>query len=150
MNIINLKDLEIRLSENYVSEKEGFQYLLANWLVFGMIAFGAVDKNYDNPGVMLMLLVIPSMGLLIGYFANQKGDGKDFLKRFIAVHWILGIRFFALLIAGIVLLDLLTDPINSEAIRGWISGLFCIAIGVGFYYSLSRTLRKIANWNRFP
>lgn len=148
MNIINLKDLKVRLSENRVSEKEGFSYLLANWLVFGMIAFGAVDKNYDNPGVMLMLLVIPSIGLLIGYLANQKGDGRDFLKRFIAVHWILGLRFFVLLLGGMFLMSYLVSHINNEAFKGWTIGLFCMTVGISFYYTLSRTLRKIATWNK--
>lgn len=147
MNLINLKDLQIRLSENLVSEREAFQYLLANWLLFGMIAFGAVDKNHDNPGVMLMLLLIPSFGLLIAYFANKTGDGQDFLKRFIAIHWILGLRFLAILIAGMFFTVYLISSFNNQILKNWIIGLFCISVGIGFYISLARAIRGISKFH---
>jgi len=144
MNWFNLKDLEKRLAENNVSDKEGFYYLLANWIVFGSISFAAITEQYGNPGVMVILIVIPVVSLTLGFIVNQKGDGKDFLKRFISVHFLVGIRIivFAILIG--LPIDLLGSYI-LKVIRHILFGSFIAAAVIAYYWFLARSIKRISH-----
>ncbi len=145
MNWFNLKDLEKRLAENNVSDKEGFRYLLANWIVFGSLSFAAVTEQYGNPGVMVMLLAVPVISLIIGFKANQKGDGKDFLKRFISVNFVIGIQFIVFTILFAIPVGLLGSFISNVIIRHFLFGGFISASGITYYWYLARSIKKISS-----
>jgi hypothetical protein len=145
MNWFNLKDLEKRLAENNVSDKEGFYFLLANWIVFGSFSFAAVTEQYGNPGVMVMLLAIPVISLVIGFKANQKGDGKDFLKRFISLHFVIGIRIIVFIILLALPVGLLGSFISNVMIRQFLFGGFIATAGIIYYWYLARSIKNISS-----
>jgi hypothetical protein len=144
MNWIDLKDLEKRLAENSVSDKEGFRYLLANWILFGSLSFAAVTEQYGNPGVMVILLLIPVISLIIGYRANQKGDGKEFLKRFISVHFVAGIRIIVIAILLSIPAGLLGSVIPEGITRRLLFGTIILTTGISYYWIMAGSIKKIS------
>lgn len=144
MNWLNLKDLKTRLSKGEISEKDGFHYLLANFLVFGTSAFLTLYESYDDPGVLVVFILLPVIGLVLSFNANQKGDGKDFLKRFISLHFVVGIRFYLIAILFVAIMALVLPYISSAVAKGFILGGGIVAIGVGFYSTLSRSIKQVS------
>lgn len=144
--MLNLKKTERKLTESIMTQKEQFWYLFANWAIFGFLSFIVVDKNYDNPGVLVMLTILPLIGLVSCYRANIKGDGKQFLSRFISLHFVVGIRFLALILVTMLSANLFVEyiQIENEAIKGFsIGGLFLFLL-IGFYRSLYSAMKRIA------
>lgn len=104
MNWFNLRDLENRLIESEVSDKEGFYYLLANLILFGLASYGTVESY--NHGAFLfveiaVMVFITIVGLNYTFKANKSGDGQDYFKRFLSLYFVIGIRLavFILLLA---------------------------------------------------
>ncbi|NUQ81897.1 MAG: hypothetical protein HUU10_09830 [Bacteroidetes bacterium] len=144
MILFNLKALESRLKNREMTQPEYFRYLMANWLVLGTLSFLVVDDQWDNPGVAGMLLIIPAVGVLLGYRSNRKGDNADFLNRFIKLHFVIGMRFFLLSIAVVLLVALIGQFIPDHPVKGFILGGSVMAVMIGFYGSLARSVGCVA------
>ena len=145
MNWFNLKDLEQRLADDNISSKEEFYYLLANFILFAFIYIAAGRSQYDNPGVFVLLILIPAIGLFITFKANQKGDDKDYLKRILSLHWVVGIRVFVFAILFSIPVSFIISFISNAAVRGFLRGGYFAAAGIVFYIYLTRSIKKISN-----
>jgi hypothetical protein len=93
----DLKELESKISKNELTEKDGFNYLLA-YGILSCIAVGS-SKTYDaNEWFELietaLCIIIAIWGIKATYKANNEYDGNDFLKRFLAISWVIGFRVF--------------------------------------------------------
>lgn len=143
-DFIHLKSLIARLQKDELSSLEEMLFLLANWSVFGFLSFIFVNQQYDNPGVILMLTALPIIGLFISYRSNAKGDGKDFLKRLIPLHFNLGLRFMVLSIISLIISAQIGQVIDHPAIKGFFIGGIFFAVILGFYISLGRSISKIS------
>jgi len=107
----NLKSLESKISNNELSDKDGFNYLLANAIVT-IIAVN-ITTGKDSATWMLLTgfflaLLITIWGINAAFSANNAIDGKDFLKRYLAISWVISMRIFVVilgvaLISGIVM-----------------------------------------------
>ena len=144
MHWISLTALQNKLINNQISEKDGFLFLLANWVFFGMIGFLVADAQHDNPGVLGMLVIIPAIGLIIGYLANQKGDGKHYLLRMISLHWVIGIRFFLLFFPLAFIMRYTVGTIENIYVKGWVLGFIMIAYGISFYTTIGRSMKRVS------
>lgn len=145
MILFNLQKLKQRLISNTLSDKEYFFYLIANWLLFGMICFAIVIDQYGNPGVVVLLLIIPIPGLFIAYRENQKGDGINYLQRIIPLHFVTGLRLCSLSAAWLILVHLvdhylLDNSLGEDVHTGFLGGM----LGV-FYYSLISSIKNISS-----
>jgi hypothetical protein len=155
MNWFNLQDLENRLSENSVSDQEGFYYLLANLILFGLGSYGASD-TYHHGGFIfaeiVIMLTIIIVGLNLTFKANQNGDGHNYFKRFLALYFVIGIRLlvFVLLLAipaGILGFFIFGEEISNTFLQDLLFlGLYA-GIGIIYYYFLVRSFKKVAQSN---
>jgi hypothetical protein len=143
-DFIHLNSLMDRLKRNEINNLEEMLFLLANWCVFGFLSFVFVNQQYDNPGVIIMLTLLPTIGLFISYRSNSKGDGKDFLKRLIPLHFNLGIRFMILSFISLLLSSKIGQFIEHPAIKGFFIGGMFFGVILTFYISLSRSMAKVS------
>ena len=144
MHWISLAALEKKLTQNEISQKDSFLFLLVNWMVFGMIGFLVADAQHDNPGVLGMLVIIPAIGLIIGYFANKKGDGKNYLLRMVSLHWVIGVRFFLLFFPLALIMRFTVGTIENIYVKGWLLGIIMIAYGISFYGTIARSMKRVS------
>lgn len=110
----DIKELEDKISNDELSDRDGFNYLMA-FFILSAIAVSFATNN-TNGWIKLLHCVVSILiniwGLNATYQANLDYDGKDFLKRFFAINWVIGMRLIVIAfiasiliggIAGIVL-----------------------------------------------
>ena len=104
----DIKALENKISNNELTEKEGFSYLLA----YSILSLFALAFAANKSGGLMMLaefaisVLITIWGLRTIYEVNYEIDGKDFLKRYFAITWVIGMRLFIVLIPLSIILGI--------------------------------------------
>ncbi|WP_424493514.1 hypothetical protein [Salinimicrobium sp. GXAS 041] len=95
-----IKALEKLLIEGKVSDKLAFYYLLTH-LIFLTVA-GYISDDYGPRWVLLLHFMISLMAVIWGvrktYKINEEGDNQDYLKRFLSLSFVAGIRMLLLII----------------------------------------------------
>lgn len=94
----NLRKLEKRLAKRELSEHHAFRYLLFYLVIF--ISVAALpeiapypDWNWDISRYIITL-VITLICTYTAFRINEKGDNRDFLKRYISLAFVTGIWVF--------------------------------------------------------
>lgn len=84
---LDIKKLENKISVNELSDKDGFNYVLAYFILSAIIM--ATISNDSNALIKLLTcliaVVINIWGLNAIYDANNEIDGRDFFKRYFAI-----------------------------------------------------------------
>jgi hypothetical protein len=98
----DIKKLEDKISNDELSDKDGFNYVMASLILTSIVL--SVATNNANGWIKLLScfvsVVINIWGFKAIYQANIDNDGKDFFKRFFAISWVIGMR---LLVIGIII-----------------------------------------------
>lgn len=144
MNWLSIREMADHLASGRVSDWHSFLFLFGNWAVFGTIAIGAAGVNDDAPGLLLLLIVLPMIGLFIGFITNYRSDGKDFLKRFVVFHFVVGARFIFIIPIAFVLASLLLRQLFDGDLEGFLQFLVLAGLMFSFYYTLASCMRKTA------
>lgn len=155
MTWFNIKELERKLINNELSDKESFDYLLFSSVLLTFFTYIGV-KEHSNDWLhfleLIISLVITIVGTKATYTINATGGQKDYLKRYISLSFVVGVRLFvfALLVAFILGIIVATinphsekDP-NSEEIGKLIFVLF---FGIIYYFQLTNSFKRINKTN---
>jgi hypothetical protein len=104
----DIKQLENKISNNELSDKEGFYYFLA-YSIFQLIILSLFtdDSNSWKLSGLVIAIVITIWGLWATYDVNNEIDGKDYLKRYLAISWVIGMRLIVVSILIGILLGIL-------------------------------------------
>lgn len=84
-----------KISKDELTDKDGFHYLIAFAITLLVMSF---SLNYVLTSIWLRLvefvlaLLITFWGLQAAFDANQNGDGKDFIKRIMAISWVVNMK----------------------------------------------------------
>lgn len=151
MNWFNLKDLEKRLQNNEVSEREGFKYLLVIFILFILSSYG------DNTSYSLLIfgvsdLVLTSSvtiaGIWLTFKTNQSYDNQHYFIRFFSLYFVLGIRlavFLLILIPVFLLLNKVFGPLPENGVAEDAFFLtFITSFNILFYYLLVKSFQRVA------
>jgi len=102
----DVQELEKRISRNELSDKDYFNYVLANSILLAIII--ATFPNFGIGGLQYLscitVVIITVWGMKTLYKANNTGDGQDFFKRLFAVFWVIGFKLYLLFITSLFLL----------------------------------------------
>lgn len=100
----NVNALKQQLKDSGLSEVDSLKYLLLLALI-GMLPIPI--PPYFTTGTYIYYVIgtiIFALGTLYCYRKNGGPSGTDFLKRYIALSWVLAIRFFpAILLLGLLM-----------------------------------------------
>jgi hypothetical protein len=150
----NIRKLEDKISKNELSDKDGFNYVLAYFIlsVFAM-SLGTHDKSVWIKLLHFVLLAtITIWGLTAAYKANDEIDGKDFFKRFFAINWVIGMRMlFALVIlifiVGIVMAIISRvsggNYVDNSPIKDFITLISVSLFEVIYYLLVINSIRRL-------
>lgn len=144
MNWLSLRDMTAHLASGRVNDWHSFLFLFGNWAVFGTIAIGAAGANDDAPGLLLLLIVLPMVGLFIGFITNYRADGKDFLKRFVVFHFVVGTRFIFIIPVAFAAVSFLLNQSFEGDLRGFLQFIVLAGLLYSFYHTLASCMRKTA------
>jgi TRAP-type uncharacterized transport system fused permease subunit len=106
----DIKNLENKIINNELSDKDGFNYVLA-FFILSVIVLSFITNDssaWFKLTECIIAILINIWGLKTVYEVNNEIDGKDFLKRFFAINWVIGMRLIVIsiilaVIAGIVI-----------------------------------------------
>src|SRR5215210_2921139 len=109
----NLKQLENKLSDNQVTDKECFTYVLAFCLLSFFVGNIYISTTIELSSRMqliylLMGLAVTVIGVKAIFNTNDERDGRDLFKRFFAITWVVGFRYFVLIVVLYVPISLLS------------------------------------------
>ncbi len=123
MNIINHIKLAERLGANQVTEKEKFFYLIVAAVFLSIIMSQWMSNilytEYNQYAKISDILTICFSAIAIGilFYFNQKGDGKNFIERYICLSVPANVQFIILgvVIALFIELTPLREPLTLQS-----------------------------------
>ena len=94
MRFFSLSKVKNDISSGAVSEQETFRYAIAWFIVFYVASFPAAGEGVSATSYVywLVFFVANIWGMTKSFAANGGAKGRDFLGRFLALGWVLGIR----------------------------------------------------------
>jgi len=151
---LDISKLEDKISKNELSDKDGFNYVLAFFILSALTIDSGLQ--YENRWIKylncFLLVLITIWGLNRAYKANDEIDGKDFFKRFFAINWVIGMRMlFAILILsfilgmviGIISLARSGNYIDTKPIKDLIITIFVPLFEVSYYILVINSIRRL-------
>jgi len=150
----NIRKLERKISTNELSDKDAFNYVLAFFILSSLtIGTGAkVENGWIELLNIILLVLITIWGLNGAYRTNSDIDGKDFLKRFFAINWVIGMRLLLIaiglafifgIIASIFLLKNNAVVLENNPIKDWFLTIFMSMFEVIYYLLVINSIRRL-------
>lgn len=91
-----INKLKSELKENSLSESESFKYLFATTLLYSLGMTPYIDSTVWDVYAALVGSIITIIGLFYVYKCNGGAKGKNFLQRYLALNWVVGLRWTVL------------------------------------------------------
>lgn len=110
----DLENLERKIARDELTDKDGFHYLLAYFILTPIS--GILPSNV-NILISLMqgciLVAITIWGMKELYKVNNEFDGKDFLKRCLAITWVVGFRLLIIILPVLIFIGVVVGMFGS-------------------------------------
>ncbi|HET6557095.1 MAG TPA: hypothetical protein VFG54_07245 [Prolixibacteraceae bacterium] len=127
----SFKKLEDKISRDLLTESDGYKYFMATAIYIAVqdmynsqIGFSA---SYLVHSIISLAFVIATV--MVMYEINQSIDGKDFLKRFISVMWMVKLRVLPLYFISLWLFKFyfryIGSPVHAYAAQYGVTILIC-------------------------
>lgn len=150
-----LKKLETKLAHSEVSEDTALQYLLSFLVLFAIIFTLPNSDRYSGYSweisEFILDLLITVVGARTVFSINQKGDNREFLKRFLSLSFVNGARLLIVLMPLWLVYKIImyVIPQNlflflNDLFSGDTAGLlFSLALSLIFYLLLIRSFKRV-------
>lgn len=113
----DLEQLENKISNNELTDKDGLNYVLA-YFIFSIVVLSFITNNSSGWIKLLQCIIsvlINIWGLKAIYDANEKIDGKDFFKRFFSIFWVIGMRLFVITMILAVIIGVVIGMLSAAS-----------------------------------
>lgn len=147
----DIKELEKELATGEVSDREGYQYLLASMVAMTVTSYLG-SGNYANKWLSLIEAVISlfiTVALLkVTFDINNNGDNKDYLKRFVSLSFVSGIRLMVLVLIaaipiGIIMYFVRMTFGDNQTSKDIFSVCLVTCFGIAYYFILTNSFRRV-------
>jgi len=141
----NINDLEQQISTNRLSEKNGFNYLLASTIYGFIYMLYATMSTFTyltliDTGIAIVITII---FFPIIYKINASIDNKDFIKRFIAIGWVVRMKLLIYTLVFMFLYFNFFDPSSPSITQNVILSVFSIAMNLLFYVLIINSFKRL-------
>jgi|JI9StandDraft_2_1071091.scaffolds.fasta_scaffold415228_1 hypothetical protein len=156
MTWTDIKQLEKSLTEETLSEKDVFYYLLTSSLITAIVPYLSDSKSDNKVLAFIELLfgVVFTIVLLRATFnINNIGDKRDYLKRFISLSLVSFIRLFLFALGPIILTTIILKVIDSmdlikyDDIRQVYIFSLTIFMSIAYYVMLTNSFKRVNQRN---
>lgn len=156
MTWTDIKQLEKSLTDDTLSDKDVFHYLLTSSLITAIIPY--VSDNHSGNKILsfieLLFGIVFTIVLLKATFdTNNDGDKRDYLKRFISLSLVSFIRLFLFALGPIILLTVTLKVIESmdilkyDDIRQVFLFSMTIFMSIAYYFMLTNSFKRVSQVN---
>ena len=148
----DINELEQKLKNGDLSDKDIFNYLLANLIVYSILPYLS-SNDYTIKWLIVIEIVIAIGITVVGtkrtFDINATGDNKDYFKRIISLSFVTGFRLlvFACVVAiPVALIVSLVDKtiIAFESMKDLFNLSFTTVAGILYYYMLTSSFRRVS------
>lgn len=145
MYFLDIRSLKRQLQTGVrLPEDEAFLYLLSSSIIQTLFTIVPSTVNLRNTLTTIAVMAVTVFGIIHCYSQNGGARGMGFLDRFIALSWVLGLRWF--LGSLFLLIPLVIFLIAARNDRGmWIADVLEVLLVLGYYLRLGSHLRQLAN-----
>mgnify|MGYP003133535777 FL=1 len=152
---LNLKKLERLLIQNKITESISYQYLLVFLVMLTLASSFPETDDFSHYGwevaYIILELLITIVGTYLVFQENEKGDNRDFLKRYFSLSFVNGLRLvlFAVLIRLVFKIIMFVIPLDLwytiNDFFGEDSGefFFDIILSIVFYMLLMASFKRV-------
>lgn len=157
--LFNLKKLKTQIVNDELPEKNGFIYLLIIVLVYSLSGyFKMLTSSFEAFGYgrlfynwIEMLVIIPLIVICLSnaFAINKKIDNKSFLKRFVALSFVINARLIVLMLPLYVILAVIQEIffLNSDVLDT-IHLIVSILWSVLYFLFLIRSFQSVCKMKR--
>ncbi len=148
----NIKNLEEKLIEGSVTEKEAFNYLLVTMLIFTISPY---LHHSDNTNQLISWIeivfgiIFTAILLKTTFQINGSGDNKEYLTRYIALSLVISIRLFVFILIPLIVFGIMTGILKSNGIliydnnKELIFLTMGIVVSIIYFFLLTRSFKKV-------
>lgn len=141
-----IEELKAAMAVRPLSERELLPYLV---VVAGlssiMVWMPETELNFWDGAGMVWSIAVAVLGTLHVYQQNGGADGQHVLQRYLAIGWVVGLRWLAATIPVMVLLFALLAASGMElGPTTWHESLTIAALEVGLYWRIGHHVRDLA------
>jgi hypothetical protein len=152
MRFWRIEQLKAEMRAKPLSDRESLPYLLF-YVALAAVASGLSDANpnlLDAMGTFLSV-VITIAGTITIYRQNGGIHGQFFLQRYFAIGFVVGVRCFVALGAGMFAMTAFLDSLGRLSDETTLyEFLFLVVAEVTFYWRLARHVRDLADSTHLP
>jgi len=156
----SLKKLEDKLKKFELTERDGYNYLFA-FAILAVISDYALSEATTASTVKWInriqyygSLIITIWGLSKSFRQNESGDNKEFLKRFLSLAWVIGVRIFLILIpiailvfVGFYVANYMSDPTfelqADNAVSDYIVVLMTLTTEIIYFSLIIKSFNRV-------
>lgn len=127
----SFKKLEEKITSDLLSESDGYKYFMATAIYVALqdLYNSQIDFSASYVVHSIISLAFVLATVMVMYEINQSIDGKDFLKRFIAVTWMVKLRVLPIYFLSLWLFKFyyryIGSPANAYAAQYGVTLLIC-------------------------
>ncbi|MDO8530289.1 MAG: hypothetical protein Q7S10_02700 [bacterium] len=99
-----IEKLKNDLIEHPLSESEAFKYLFANVILYSLGAIPSAESNVWDVYSAIAAIAITIFGIIYAYKCNMGASGKNFLQKYLAIGWVVGVRWLALIALPVLII----------------------------------------------
>lgn len=141
----DIKILEDKISSNKLSERDGYNYLLASSIygIIYMLYVSIAGFNYFSflsagAGILMAVIFFPIL-----FRINSSIDDKDFIKRFIAIGWVVRMKIMIYNVIFMLLFLNIFDLTAPSLIKDMTLFLFSIGISALSYVLIINSFKRV-------
>lgn len=146
-----IQGLKKELSQGPLSEQAFFPYLLADVILvmLGDISFPG-EYNYTDIDLIagLLGLVIAVLGTYyLYYWCNNGPSGENFLQRYFALGWVIGVRLLVMVMlpAFLILFFILAAREDYSGAMTWGDVAFIAFLSILYFWRVGKHMKDVAN-----
>jgi hypothetical protein len=147
----DIKELEKQLVDGSLSERDGFNYLLANMILFSVIPYLAGDRSDDYWLTFIQFAVDIFITVILvraTFEINNNGDSQDYFKRFLGLSFVTTVRLFIYLLIVLLPLEIIMHFVDNAGVLDknakdilWL--MLEIVTGIVYYFMLTSSFRRV-------
>lgn len=156
MTWTDIKQLEKSLTEETLSEKDVFYYLLTSSLITAIAP--CLSDNISDSKILTFIELLFGVAFTVillrtTFNINNIGDKRDYLKRFISLSIVSFIRLFLLALGPIILMTIILKVIDSMDLIKYDdikqAFLFSVTIfmSIAYYIMLTNSFKRVNQRN---
>lgn len=148
----DIKELEQGLKNDTLSDKDIFNYLLANLIMYSIVPYVSSNDYTTKWLIAIEILVAVSitvLGTKRTFDINTAGDNKDYFKRFLSLSFVTGIRLLGFVCIAAIPVGIIVYLVDknigaNENIKDFFDIALMAVVGILYYFMLTNSFRRVS------